>query len=48
MNDMIDPQDDLRDQITIDLGEVFTQDDSDYEQRARWEESMTMEDIFEG
>jgi hypothetical protein len=48
MNDMIDPQDDLRDQITIDLGEVFTQDDADYEQRARWEESMTMEDIFEG
>ena len=37
---------DLGDQITIDLGEVFTQDDADYEQRARWEESMTMEDIF--
>ena len=44
MNDMIDPQDDLRDLITVD----FTEDDADYEQRARWEESMTMEDIFEG
>ena len=44
MNDMIDPQDDLRDQVTID----FREDDSDYEQRARWEECMTMEDIFEG
>ena len=48
MNDMIDTSSDLRDQITIDLGEVFTQDDADYEQRARWEECMTMEDIFEG
>ena len=46
MNDMIDTSSDLRDQITIDLGEVFIQDDADYEQRARWEESMTMEDIF--
>ena len=44
MNDMIDSQDDLRDLITIN----FTEDDSDYEQRARWEECMTMEDIFEG
>ena len=44
MNDMIDTSSDLRDQITIDLGD--TQDDADYEQRARWEESMTMEDIF--
>ena len=44
MNDMIDPQDDLRDLITIN----FTEDDEAYEQRARWEESMTMEDIFEG
>jgi hypothetical protein len=44
MNDMVDPQDDLRDQITI----TFTEDDADYEQRARWEECMTMEDIFGG
>ena len=44
MNDMIDPQDDLRDLITVD----FTEDDAAYEQRARWEECMTMEDIFEG
>ena len=48
MNDMIDTSSDLRDLITVDLGEVFTQDDADYEQRARWEECMTMEDIFEG
>lgn len=48
MNDMIDTSSDLRDLINIDLGEVFTQDDADYEQRARWEESMTMEDILEG
>ena len=48
MNEMIDPQDDLRDLITVDLGEVFTQDDADYEQRDRWEECMTMEDIIEG
>ena len=44
MNDMIDPQDDLRDLITV----TFTEDDEAYEQRARWEESMTMEDILEG
>ena len=44
MNDMIDPQDDLRDLITVD----FTEDDAAYEQRARGEECMTMEDIFEG
>ena len=44
MNDMIDTQDDLRDLITVD----FTEDDEAYEQRDRWEECMTMEDIFEG
>lgn len=48
MNDAIDTSSDLRDLITVDLGEVFTQDDADYEQRDRWEECMTMEDIFEG
>ena len=48
MNEMIDTSSDLRDLITVDLGEVFTQDDADHEQRARWEECMTMEDIFEG
>ena len=48
MNDTIDTSSDLRDLITVDLGEVFTQDDADYEQRVRWEECMTMEDIFEG
>jgi|NOAtaT_7_FD_contig_91_870082_length_2058_multi_3_in_0_out_0_2 hypothetical protein len=48
MNDMIDTSCDLRDQITVDYRETFTQDDADYEQRARWEECMTMEDIFEG
>ena len=44
MNDMIDTSSDLRDLITIN----FTEDDVAYEQRARWEECMTMEDIFEG
>ena len=48
MNDAIDTSSDLRDLITVDLGEVFTQDDADYEQRDRWEECMTTEDIFEG
>ena len=48
MNDTIDTSSDLRDQITVDYREVFTQDDADYEQRARWEECMTMEDIFNG
>tara|TARA_B110000503_G_scaffold29495_1_gene47345 strand:+ start:254 stop:397 length:144 start_codon:yes stop_codon:yes gene_type:complete len=46
MNDMIDTSSDLRDQITVDYRETFTQDDVDYEQRARWEECMTMEDIY--
>jgi len=44
MNDMIDTSSDLRDQIAVD----FTEDDAAYEQRARWEECMTMENIFEG
>ena len=44
MNDTIDTSSDLRDLITVD----FTEDDAAYEQRARWEECMTMEDIFEG
>jgi hypothetical protein len=48
MNDAIDTSSDLRDQITVDYRETFTQDDEAYEQRARWEECMTMEDIFEG
>ena len=44
MNDMIDTSSELRDLITVN----FTEDDEAYEQRARWEECMTMEDIFEG
>jgi hypothetical protein len=48
MNDMIDTSSDLRDLITIDYRETLTQDELDYEQRARWEEGMTMEDIFGG
>ena len=47
MNDLIDTSSDLRDQITIDYREVMTDEERD-EQRLRWDESMTMEDILEG